>query len=166
MVIENFLYRIEGFVPPSRGETRMGMYGFGVKLDLDFAKQAFQNELSDKFYEVIKSRGERIVRSVFPRDKYIHEPYLFAGNENGIPSILNGNRTFLANSFIVPGNACSLNLDRDETSRLTEKNPYPNYVEYSPHNVDSIDQSYALLSLFMTWFDAVDATLSYKENKE
>ncbi len=155
---EDFLYRLEGFTPPN--ERGSGRYGFGIKLNLDFAKKAFGNELPEPAYEGLIKRGERVVGAIFPNEgKYLHEPYMFTKNDNGKPASLRGKDTFLANSFIVPGNACSLVLGWGEQELITIPKSYKNYVEYSSHNVDSMEQSYALLSLFTTWFEATDATL-------
>jgi hypothetical protein len=160
MIKSNFLYRVQGFVPPAKDETRMGMYGFGIELDLEFAKRAFGKELSDKVHERFQERGKEIVRRTFQKYNFIPEPYFFSGNENGAVSSLRGNRTFLASSFIVPGDACSLDLDWMESSHLKEEKPHQNFIEYSPHNVDSMQQAYTLFSLFAKWADIVEATIS------
>jgi len=160
---ESFLYRIEGFEPHGEG---MGRWGFNVKLDINFARRAFQKEISEEIYENLGKIGEEIIRNIFPAYNFICPPYLHLRNNDGKPNPMKGNLTLLVGNLNVPGDACGLDVDYRDLEDLTKEETYEKYLTYSPHNMYNMKQAYALLSIFTRWVDAADAIFSSEDEKK
>ena len=150
-------YVISGFVPPSKGETRMGMWGFSAGLNLDLAKKAFSEEITDKAYERFTKRGEELVKSLglAGEDHGIYPPYSFVRNKED-------KLTFLLQYLQVPGNATQLGTDWQSIEGLDGEHSYEKLFEYHPHNVDNIYQAGGLLSLWINWAEGIYATFRDK----
>jgi hypothetical protein len=143
-------YVIEGLVPATHID--FDRFGISVGLKKEFAKMAFGVEISEDGYKRAKETGERIIRAVnlIKPDRRIDlPPYSFVKNEKG-------NLTFLLSSCDVAGDRCCLHLPYSEVSAL-QRGHISNLVEYSSHNVDTLQQSHALLALWVTWADSVYA---------
>ena len=145
----NFFYRIIGF-EPSLEEIRLGGYGFSIELDGDFTRKAFETELPKERHNFLQKKAKDIIKKVGSSEvNYLL--YSFLENEKG-------NLTCLVHSVDVPdGNACGLDLDMRNVHYL--KDPELSHVEYLPHNVDNIRQSYELLSLWLIWQDIAEGIL-------
>jgi len=140
-----FIYRVDHFLPPQ--DTGLGQYGFCVYLDRDFASQTLDKKIDSKVQEDFQKRTkEMIVKKVFS-DEYILPPFMFVED------------SLLVQSFHVPGNASDLGVDWNTIHSLKKDDCFRNYLEYSPHNVDSMNQAFTLLSLFTYWVDCAEATL-------
>ena len=148
---KNFLYRIEGFSPPSKRGQVSG-YGFNISLDRDFAKKAFQTEIPEKAYENLQKIAKSIIMSGIDYDPMIRTPYVFVPNKDK-------QLTCLLQYCTVPGNACDMGLDWSEINDLSFKNHFSNYITYTPHNIDHHNQANLLLSIWLNWFDGAEAFL-------
>jgi hypothetical protein len=85
---------------------------------------------------------------LFGKDRMIRPPYHFVDD------------TCLLHFVQVPGDACDLGIDGSELSEFKrEKDSWKNAINYTPHNVDSHMQAYALLSLFLTWAHIAEAVI-------
>lgn len=141
-------YHIYGFGPPPPDECRLGSCGFGVYLDPAFALAAKSKPLGEEFGARFRERAADIGR-------------LCAGHD-GMTGELAANfwdDTLLLTNVSVPGNACGLDADRDQWNRLGEEYG-PITFDYTPHNVDSMNQAAGLLSIWTAWFTAALAQLS------
>jgi len=106
-------------------------------LDANFARQA-KNFVAD---DVVQNRFQEfgkdwIIKRLFKKDKFIRDPYMFVEN------------SLLVQSIHVQGDACDLRTDWGEIEYLDRENSLREQIQYSPHNVDSVYQAYALFSLF------------------
>lgn len=142
-MIDNPLYRIISLTP--RTDIAMGRYGFGIYLDRAFAQRAraadFGPETQQRMQDEAKSQ---ILRKLF-KEKYIHPPFMFVDD------------SALVQSFQVPGDACQLGIDYRTIEDLKDSDG--RNLEFSPHNVDCMQQSFGLLCLFTQWVDWVEATI-------
>lgn len=148
---DNF-YRIENFCPPL--EERLGGYGFFIKLDRNYGK-----ELPEIARKKIQDIGKGIIlRAGLAKELgKIRNPFCFMEDESH-------KQTFLLRFLTVSDDACGLGIPsadfgflerlfRGEGERIIKQS-----VEYIPHNVDSMKQSYALLSCWLAWVAAAEAS--------
>ena len=145
-------YVVSGFTPPI--EYQLGGFGFCVGIDMGLAKKALERKLPDEGFDRMQEIGKKIIVSsgLAKKDEHIYPPYKFAESKEGY--------NLLLRFCDVPGNACSLGLDGDWLYKFERFDKYDGelLLEYVPHNVDSIHQAYALLSLWTNWADSVFAT--------
>jgi len=132
----HFVYEVQEFIPPDESR-HLGGHGFGIYLDANFARQA-KNFVAD---DVVQNRFQEfgkdwIIKRLFKKDKFIRDPYMFVEN------------SLLVQSIHVQGDACDLRTDWGEIEYLDRENSLREQIQYSPHNVDSVYQAYALFSLF------------------
>lgn len=146
-------FRIDGLYPPERGQE-FGRFGFGVSLDSRFAKQCLETP-RPKMERVTRIADETLVR-LFDEVCMPHRALLWWKD------------TCLLHGVSAPGNACDLTSDYSEIERLADgvdesRDVWGWALEYSPHNVDGVRQAYALLSVWLTWYNCVTATLLVKD---
>lgn len=141
----SFLYRVEGFTPPKKG-NEMGGYGFSVYLDRKFAIDARQKIIVPKTQERFQEIGKEIIKKLFSNE-YIKPPYSFVED------------SLLVQSFHVPGDACDLGSDWGNIDSLKDEKSFRNFIEYHPHNVDNVRQAYALFSIFSNWVNYSEALM-------
>lgn len=145
-------FRIDGFSPPEKGQE-FGRFGFCISLDAAFAKQCLATPRPKM--ERVSRIAETTVSRLFGEEPFRNPPINWWKD------------TCLIHGVGVPGNACDLTADYSEIERLLNRGYEPIDIgevwswalEYSPHNVDSARQAYGLLSVWLTWYNCVTATL-------
>lgn len=152
-----FIYQIPPLIPPKK--PGLGCWGFSTELNPDFARKARETKLTKEFNDRMQNNGKNIIKLFFniENTEDIYSPYNFMEN------------SFLLHYVQVPGDACDLGLShicqedffKNDWERLKEQDLYPNYVTYSPHNVDSKEQAYCLLSLWLHWANGAKIVLKY-----
>ncbi len=148
MIYPNEPFYVVSSFQPSSGNN-LGRFGFSVGLDPNFAKKAFEKEISEEIYKRFDKMGKSIIALSGFKGKFTQPPYKFVENQKG-------NLTNLLRWCDVPGDACDLGIDGSELSNLMTREfddliKYKSMIEYGPHNVDSPQQAYALLSLWLNW---------------
>ena|SRR3989344_7519343 len=141
--MNNFIYSIEGFFPHLE---RFGSYKFNVHLDKKLAKNLFEKPLPEELERNLQESAKIIIKESRVLGLDINIPYFFVDNKNDKSCLLQG--------CIVPGNACDLGIDIDcffEESLNNFKVP----LIFRPHNVDSVNQAYSLLSVWLNWIENV-----------
>lgn len=150
-----FIYEVEGLVPPRNSD--FGRWGFAINFDRVFALR-LRNKKLNGLAEILRVGGIEIIKG-FGFSEEVNNPYLFL------------EKSALIQGVVVPGNSTDLSLD--ESSKRTFFDDYFSYtkmiaqlktvnpvkelcpVRYVPHNVDSKEQAYCLLSLFFNWANIV-----------
>ncbi len=149
-----FVYEVQEFVPPD-GSIHLGAYGFGVYLDRGFARKVkdFVLDEVDFVQNRFQEMGEKlIVRRLFRKEGgYIRKPYDFVED------------SLLIQSIHVPGNACDLGVAWAQIEDIENERVRKNWLEYNPHNVDSMAQAFALFSLFTKWVDWSKALVNFED---
>jgi hypothetical protein len=148
----DFHYTLIGPVPPGGGR-RAVRWGFQAVLDWDFAKRALQTPLSDKAYEMLQREGREFIVNCGWHSEAIGknwEPYNFCDLEGD-----DSRRSELLFYLRVPGNTAGLGFDYSVISHQTFQ-PIEKLV-YTPENIDSMQQSMALISLWSRWYGFVEA---------
>ena len=144
-------YVIEHFEPISHLD--LGRYAFNVGIEMELAKKAFQREIDEKMYNrfqeisLDRMKETRMLKRDETRNDY---GYHFLSNKNG-------NLTLLLRFIDVPGNACDLGINGEEGDLLREGKLHDKFLGYYQHNIDGQQQAYTLLSLWLTWVEAVKA---------
>ena len=163
MIKRRFIYEVSGFFPyMDNGRLLSGGFGFSVYLDRDIARKALAMELPKEGN--LNYTGRQILIdslkfSAFELEEdFIHEPYHFLKNDDG-------KLTSLLHWVDVPGDACDLGLHPEEIEELKEDD-YKGWVEYHPHNVDSLSQAFSLLSLFIYWANTMNTVVDDKKITE
>lgn len=133
---DTLLYRVIGYSPPAKAMTLSG-YGFSVNLDGDYARRCVNKKRPEGFDEKLNEFGKNVLRSLWNGMEHIRTPYVFLED------------TMLLRFCSAPGNACDLGIDGIDLDRIDRDET----VSYHPHNVDSHVQAYALLSVWIMWFD-------------
>ena len=156
MIKRRFVYEVSGFFPyMDNGRLLSGGFGFSVFLDRDIARKAFETELPEDCN--LNDIGRQILvdcmrfSSYELDESFIREPYHFLKNDDG-------KLTSLLHWVGVPGDACDLGIDHEEIEDL-KINDYKGWVEYHPHNVDTLSQASFLLSLFIYWANTMNMVL-------
>ena len=140
------MYKIEGFQPSTH--MMIGGYGFNVLLKKEIALI-----LLDKDYkkgETISKIAESHIEFMFGENHLSRPHYHFMERDNKI--------SWLLQYCTVPGNACDLGIafaDLNDTKIIDGCE----YVIYSSHNVDNPRQAYALLSIWLTWFNVLKSSI-------
>ena len=150
--MSDFVYRIEGYSP---SKTGFGMqFGFSTSLDIELAKKAYQTEITEKLHDKFQEMAKLIIinSGLAGKDESIRKPYSFVRKEDN-------NLTNLLHFCTVPGNSCDLGLDINRIYELKKDSDLKNWISYDPHNVDSIYQAYALLSIWLYWAETMQAIL-------
>tara|TARA_Y100000310_G_scaffold337912_2_gene426191 strand:- start:713 stop:1201 length:489 start_codon:yes stop_codon:yes gene_type:complete len=159
MIFGNCNLKIPNLYPRTDGSS-MGGYYFSVGVKKEFAKQCFEEELTEKLYNRFQNLGRKMLTKVFGSDGHLplfdsKNPYRFFKNSQA-------KETCLISNLVVPGNACGLDNDlfANIEKELNEIDKYRNFIEYHPHNIDSPRQCYAFLSLLTSWEDIMDMNLN------
>lgn len=146
-------YVVSGFGPPDR-ETFLGGWGFSIGLKGDFARKCLEHKLTEQNVERFNEIGKKLLAKTF-KDKDFRDPYHFFDDTK--------DHCLLLKWLTVPGNACDLG-----SSGVTPKQikVYHNerFLEYDPHNVDTMSQACLLLTLFLQWHDFAVAILTPDKN--
>lgn len=149
---KNFFYRIEGYSPTKTGSGIR--FGFSTSLDIKLAKKAYQTKITPKIEENLQKMAKLIIidSGLAGQDEMIRKPYSFVRREDNLSTLLH--------FCTVPGNVCDLGLDINRISELKEDSDWKNWISYDPHNIDSLNQAYALLSVWLYWAETAQAILS------
>jgi hypothetical protein len=131
-----------------------GGYGFHVYLDSDLAIKARKEIINPNALKNFEEEGVKIVRTFFGKS-YKNMPYSFAED------------SWLVRGMFVPGDACDLSFSQYNLEeflgsgwkRMNEKGNKPIWVDYSPHNVDSMNQAMCLRELFLNWANTANSCL-------
>ncbi|MEK6820518.1 MAG: hypothetical protein AABX71_02285 [Nanoarchaeota archaeon] len=142
---EGFHYRIIGYSPTYHLD--MSAYNFTIRLNMVFARKCLEIELPQAGFENLTRRGKEVIERVMRMKCY--EPYRFLRKDDGKNSAL-------LQHCEVPGQACAIEIDGMDLPGLTRENPYENYIDYNPHNIDSHSQAFCLLSLWLEWANSID----------
>ena len=140
------MYIIEGYQPSTH--MMIGGYGFSVLLKKDIALALLDKEYKEG--ESISSIAEKHIEFMFGENHLSRPHYHFMERD--------GKKSWLLQYCTVPGNACDLGIafaDMNDTKTIDGDV----YVIYSSHNVDSSRQAYALLSIWLTWFNIIKSSL-------
>lgn len=146
-----FHYKVMGFLPPSK--PLPGTFGFGILLDGDFAIKPFNTKIEDVHRENLMESGRYIVNTLFREDGLefsdTDAPYLFLDD------------SCLLRVCMAPGNACDLAVEGNAMGDFMQ-NPEQysgRWIDYGPHNVDTLKQSYTLFSLWNDWYTSISETI-------
>jgi len=140
------MYIIEGFQPSTH--MMIGGYGFSVLLRKDIALKLLDKDYKES--EMISKIAESHIEFMFGENHLSRPHYHFFERD--------GKKSWLLQYSTVPGNACDLGIafaDLNDTKIIDGVE----YVIYSSHNVDSPRQAYALLSIWLTWFEILKSSI-------
>ena len=151
--MKKYVYEIPSIVPLEN--AGVGGYGFHVYLDSDLAVKARRDIINSHALNIFKEEGIKIVHSFFGK-KYKGMPYGFAED------------SWLVRGMFVPGDACDLSFNESALGnflgsgweRMNKAGDKPIWVDYSPHNVDSINQAMCLRELFLNWANTANSCLN------
>lgn len=152
---KRYFYLVQGFVPPEKENRRLGMWGFTVFLDREFAVKSYNFKLNDKQRGRFYSEGKRISDALGLGEGFEEHNYTFVDDR------------LLLHVASVPGNACGLGITGSDLSDFIEDikmnrkaGERMDELQYTPHNVDSIEQAYGLLSLWLNWAELAKALIT------
>lgn len=148
---KKFIYEIPTIVPV-RG-LPYGQWGFRVQIDADAAFSAREKPVSLDFIERFQKMGREIVRAYGVKGMFSQNPYSFIESSALILGVS------------VPGDAADLSLDEfcnedfqgegwKEIREIGKTHPLAPF-DYMPHNVDTKDQAFCLLALWLNWANAI-----------
>lgn len=150
---KEFFYKIDGYSP---SKTGFGVqFGFSTSLDIELAKKAYQTRIKEEVHDNIQKMAKLIIidSGLAGQDETIRKPYSFIrGEDNHLTNLLH--------FCTVPGNSCDLGLDINGISELKKESDLKTFISYDPHNIDSINQAYALLSIWIYWAERAHTILS------
>ena len=154
--MREYHYRIEGFCP--RTDISMGRWGFGIRMDTQYAWQLKQLPLRDEWEERIVEIGTDAVKATLLHD---FKPMF------DTPRLHFWENTCLLTNLSVPGNACGLDMDwRDFDHLQADAERDANYgITWLPHNVDSWWQALSLLQVWLAWYDLTCGMIHHYENE-
>lgn len=149
-VYKNASYRIEHFYPDHRRLDKILSHGFSIHLELEVAQKLINIKLPKD--HLLNDIGLRYIQTVFGKcydnDRLISYRSPFDFYKDSI----------LVSHVNVPGNACSLDINSNNIKDLTPKTHLNNLVStaisWEPHNVDSRNQAFTLLSLWLLWYES------------
>lgn len=155
--MQEAFYRLNlGMAKTTRGT--IPVVAFSLKPEI--AREFYLRELREEDYKKIQEDGKHSILPVGNLKKMgnIETPFSFFENSNG-------NLTYLLRWVGVPGDACDLGLEGTELNNLRDffegkHNFPPPWIEYTPHNVDSVYQAYALTSAWLAWATFAEAVTS------
>lgn len=144
-----FIYKVPAIVPLR--DVPHSQWGFVTQLDASFAIRARENERAERTEKRLQSQGRELIK-LYGLEKLgsVQNPYSFIKN------------SLLIRGVNVPGDAADLSLDdygievfgsREEWKELKEMTkiqPMPPF-DYVPHNIDTKDQAFCALSLWLNW---------------
>jgi len=134
-------YVLDDITP--RNDISLGRYNINMGIKTDFAMKFLDTELTDFAYNKLEELRNITLKSVGLINSKDHR-YVFVKNKQDKTSWLLG-------YCHVEGNACDLGIEGGELDSIINKNYTCNLIEYSSHNVDSMQQSFALLSIWLIW---------------
>jgi len=135
-------YVIDGF--SCRSDLDMSAYDFSIGLNADFAMKAYCKEITELAFNKLDKIAKKMLKTIKLDSSFIY-PYKFLENEKGKP-------TLLLQWCNVPGDACDLGIDGFKLDFIKKGKLSQNeMVIYNPHNIDSMKQAYALLSIWLNW---------------
>jgi hypothetical protein len=152
--MKKYVYEIPTILPLEH--AGFGGYGFNVYLDSNLAVKARKEIMKPFTYNKFKEQGVEIVQAFFGK-KHKEMPYKFA------------EESWLVHAICIPyGDACDLALNESGLrdflgsgwERRVKEDTTPFWVQYSPHNVDSINQARCLRELFLNWANVTNSCLS------
>jgi hypothetical protein len=156
--MKKYVYEVPVIFP--RENSPFGsVYNFNAMLDGNLGLLARKKEINDHTYNVFKEEGIEIVKSYlsYMDKKYNKMPYQFAEG------------SWLVHAICAPGDACDLALNEmsmrdflsDGWEKLKNREKTPIWVDYTGHNVDSINQARCLRELFLYWANTANNCLNY-----
>ena len=145
----------------------MSSYNFNVYLDFDLAKKMYMTEMTERGHENLTKIAGMIIKRNFGEGRLLsRQPYKFVENEED-------KLTCLLQYCDVPGDATGIGIDGMDINSLVrafKEDPQRNIfrlrgVTYSPHNIDTINQAYTLLSIWLNWINLTKSYVEKKSNK-
>jgi hypothetical protein len=124
-MIDKIVWQPEGLAK-SQGFNE---YDFSINLDWDFAKQMFDNKISEERQDNFNKRVMEKIGYSFPLEFY----------EN----------TSLLKSINLGQNGRWINIDKGEINKLKENKK--EFLKYHSHNIDNLIDQHNLLQLFEFW---------------
>lgn len=122
----------------------MGANGFCIRLEAETVNKMAKAKMTPATYTRFQEMAGTIaIGAGLSRDLY----------ETRI-SFLEG--TCLLTSWSVTGNCTCMGMDGNTKESIHGSGLSRGYVEYNPHNVDTRDQAYCLLSIFLLWIEYTD----------
>jgi hypothetical protein len=151
--MRKYVYEVPAILPLE--DAGVGGYGFHTYLDSDLAIKARREIMKPQAYDQFKTEGTKIVQSFFSQ-KYKGMPYGFAED------------SWLVRGMFVPGDACDLSFNESALEnflgsgweKVNSGKNNPIWLDYSPHNVDSIKQAQCLRELFLNWANITNICLN------
>lgn len=142
-------YLIEYLVAPALGESRLGMWGFTIKVSSDFVRGVLEVDVSDEEKTRFQHRvGEMVIRRLWNPELYDNWARVQFDEDSA-----------LLWTWAVPGDCACMG------SRIDYLKADTPYVEYSPHNVDGMKQSMGLLQIFLMWHDWMYHKMEWSEQE-
>jgi len=153
MSINQLWYRPSGVQPMIRedGKIHQGGFGFSVNLSHKFAKVAMETPMTQEHRERLKKLANYSIKALAKRDHHIVYGYY--------------DDSWLVTNFMVPGDACSLDLSRYDYKDVKKEDSCHDLC-YDPHNVDSPLQVYSLISIVDIWVSTFEAVAGEKLEDE
>jgi len=133
------------------GEIQLGGFGFSISLSAKFAKAAMETPMTQEHRKRLKELANYTISKLWNRDH--HTVYGYYDD------------SWLVTNFVVPGDACGLDLSRYDYERTKGENDCHN-LRYYPHNVDSTLQVYSLISIVDIWVSTFEAVACEKLEDE
>lgn len=146
------IYHIPAIVPLTT--MPHGQWGYPVGLDVYSAIDLRKRRLSRETVEHLQAEGRRIIKLHKIKGMFdVQNPYSFIEESR------------LLRGINIPGDATDLGLDdfwRDEflggqwreLPKFLGKQKFPP-VSYVPHNVDTKDQAFCLLAVWLNWANTI-----------
>ena len=150
-MLERYIYQIRDFTP---GNSRGG-YGFSILLDRELAIQAFNTKMPGEVNQRLNKFAKAIVKeSGLAKTGFLSEREFYRFF----------NDSWLLQYCSVPGNATNIGIDPSDFDEVENDQGLDvvNWIEYIPHNVDTMQQAYTLLSVWLDWANAMDTILRKK----
>jgi len=153
--MKKYVYEIPAIVPLEN--AGLGGYGFNAYLDSDLAIKARRKIIEPPAFNLFKEEGIKIVQTFFGK-KYKGMPYQFV------------EESWLVHAICIPyGDACDLALGQYSLESFfgsnwekinKDEDRKPIWVDYAPHNVDSLNQAMCLRELFINWANKTNVCLN------
>jgi hypothetical protein len=147
----NFIYEIPVILPAR--DMPHSQWGFNVQIDPYIAFSAREKIVPPDFVERFQKYGREIVKLYGVKGMNSQSPYSFI------------EKSALILGVSVPGDAADLSLDEGcredfqeqgwkEIREIGKTQPIAPF-SYTPHNVDTKDQAFCLLALWLNWANTV-----------
>lgn len=169
--VHSIPFRIEGFAPDLQKYSHghgFQQHGFSVFLELSIAQQLRDTPAPEG--HSLNEHGIMYLQSIWGKYRVPTKLQPSSGAPKEQEKIIYDRPfTFFEDSLLVsnirvPENACGLDIDHREIDETPGSYggdaKLKRALGWYPHNVDSMSQAFALLSLWLMWLDIVEAHIS------